>query len=67
MIRRITLPLILLLLGYGFWISTTFKDIAAGVAIFLFGMLCMELGFKALSGFCASAPTAPGKAWVSVS
>jgi phosphate:Na+ symporter len=50
MIRRLSLPLVLLALGYGFWISATFKDIAAGVAIFLFGMLCMEQGFKAFTG-----------------
>ncbi|MCB1775443.1 MAG: Na/Pi cotransporter family protein, partial [Gammaproteobacteria bacterium] len=50
MVRRISLPLVLLALGYGLWISATFKDIAAGVAIFLFGMLCMEQGFKAFSG-----------------
>ena len=50
MIRRLSFPLVLLALGYGFWISATFKDIAAGVAIFLFGMLCMEQGFKAFSG-----------------
>ncbi|MCP5317602.1 MAG: Na/Pi cotransporter family protein [Chromatiaceae bacterium] len=37
-------------LAYGFWVSPTFKDIAAGVAIFLFGMLCMEEGFRAFSG-----------------
>ena len=38
------------MLAYGFWASTSFKDIAAGVALFLFGMLCMEQGFKAYSG-----------------
>lgn len=37
-------------MGYGFWLSPTFKEIAAGVAVFLFGMLCMEQGFKAFSG-----------------
>ncbi|MCP5313043.1 MAG: Na/Pi cotransporter family protein [Chromatiaceae bacterium] len=50
MYRRLTLPIIIALLAYGFWISSTFKDIAAGVAIFLFGMLCMEEGFRAFTG-----------------
>ncbi len=50
MIRRILLPSILLILAYGFWISPDFKEIAAGVAIFLFGMLAMEQGFQAFTG-----------------
>jgi len=48
--RRLILPIIVVILGYGFWLSPTFKDIAAGVAIFLFGMLCMEEGFRAFTG-----------------
>ncbi len=50
MLGRIFLPSIFLVLSYGFWVSTSFKDIAAGVALFLFGMLCMEQGFKAYNG-----------------
>lgn len=50
MLRRIFLPTILAILGYGFWISPDFKEISAGVAIFLFGMLSLEEGFKAFSG-----------------
>ncbi len=50
MLRRILLPTILLILAYGFWISPDFKTIAAGVAIFLFGMLALEEGFKAFTG-----------------
>ncbi|MEN8303419.1 MAG: Na/Pi symporter, partial [Campylobacterota bacterium] len=50
MLRRIFLPSILLVLGYGFWISPDFKEISAGVAIFLFGMLSLEEGFRAFSG-----------------
>lgn len=50
MLGRILLPSIFLVLSYGFWISSSFKDISAGVALFLFGMLCMEEGFKAYSG-----------------
>ena len=40
----------MILLGYGFWISPNFKEITAGVAIFLFGMLSLEEGFRAFSG-----------------
>lgn len=47
---RIFLPSLFLALCYGFWMSTSFKDVAAGVALFLFGMLCMEQGLKAYSG-----------------
>jgi len=50
MLRRIFLPAILIILGYGFWVSPDFKEIAAGVAIFLFGMITLEEGFKAFSG-----------------
>ncbi|MES9843942.1 MAG: Na/Pi symporter, partial [Candidatus Sedimenticola sp. 6PFRAG5] len=50
MIRKILLPTILLILAYGFWISPNFKEISAGVAIFLFGMLFLEEGFKAFTG-----------------
>jgi phosphate:Na+ symporter len=50
MLGRIFLPIIVLALGYGFWASNSFQDLAAGVALFLFGMLCMEQGFKVFSG-----------------
>ncbi|MCP5445275.1 MAG: Na/Pi cotransporter family protein, partial [Chromatiaceae bacterium] len=50
MTRKIFLPTILLVLAYGFWISPDFKEISAGVAIFLFGMLSLEEGFKAFTG-----------------
>ena len=50
MLRKILLPTIFLVLGYGFWVSPDFKVIAAGVAIFLFGMLSLEEGFKAFTG-----------------
>jgi len=49
-LKKILLPSILLILAYGFWISPDFKEIAAGVAIFLFGMLFLEEGFKAFTG-----------------
>jgi len=50
MLKKIFLPSILLVLAYGFWVSPDFKEIAAGVAIFLFGMLFLEDGFKAFTG-----------------
>ncbi len=50
MIRKLFLPSIFVVLTYGFWVSPDFKEIAAGVAIFLFGMLSLEEGFKAFTG-----------------
>lgn len=50
MLKKIILPVILLILGYGFWISPNFKEISAGVAIFLFGMFSLEEGFNAFTG-----------------
>ena len=50
MFKKIILPSIFIILSYGFWISPDFKQIAAGVAIFLFGMLSLEQGFKAFTG-----------------
>ena len=50
MIKRIVLPAILAVLAVGFWISPNFKEIAAGVAMFLFGMLFLEDGFRAFTG-----------------
>ena len=48
--KKILLPTILLVLAYGFWVSPNFKTIAAGIAIFLFGMLSLEQGFQAFTG-----------------
>ena len=50
MLRKILLPSIFFVLAYGFWVSPDFKEIAAGVAIFLFGMLMLEEGFRAFTG-----------------
>jgi phosphate:Na+ symporter len=50
MLKKTLLPTILLILAYGFWVSPDFKEIAAGVSIFLFGMLFLEDGFKAFTG-----------------
>lgn len=41
---------ILCLLGYALWASPELKQIAAGVAIFLFGMLSLESGFRRFTG-----------------
>ncbi len=48
--KRSLLPVILVLLIFSFWISPDFQEIAAGVAIFLFGMLMLEDGFNRFSG-----------------
>ena len=40
----------LLLMGYTFWLNNNINQIAAGVAIFLLGMLAIEDGFQRLSG-----------------
>jgi phosphate:Na+ symporter len=50
MMKKLLLPVILSLLLAGFWLSPDFQEIAAGVAIFLFGMLMLEDGFKLFSG-----------------
>ncbi len=50
MVKKIILPVILIVLAWGFWVSPEFKEIAAGVAIFLFGMMALEEGFKAFTG-----------------
>ena len=50
MLKKILLPSIFILIAYGFWISPNFKEIAAGIAIFLFGMLSLEEGFRTFSG-----------------
>ncbi|SEK88804.1 Na/Pi cotransporter family protein [Ectothiorhodospira marina] len=48
--RRYWLPVVFIILGYGFWVSPHFKEIAAGVALFLFGMISLEKGFKVFTG-----------------
>lgn len=48
--HKALLLIIIPLLSYGFWLSAEFKGIAAGVSIFLFGMLSLEQGFKAFTG-----------------
>lgn len=48
--KRYLLPVAIAILIVGFWLSPDFQQIAAGVAIFLFGMLMLEDGFRRLSG-----------------
>ena len=50
MLKKISLPLVLAFLAYAFWVSSDFTEIAAGIALFMFGMLCLEDGFKAFTG-----------------
>lgn len=50
MLKKVLLPTILVLLAYGFWVSPDFKDVAAGIALFMFGMILLEEGFKAFTG-----------------
>lgn len=38
------------LLALGFWLSANFKTVVAGIAIFLFGMLSLQKGFKFFTG-----------------
>lgn len=50
MYRKIILLSVFIILAYGFWVSPNLKQISAGVAIFLFGMLALEEGFRAFIG-----------------
>ena len=47
---KILLPVAIGVLIFGFWLSPDFQQIAADVAIFLFGMLMLEEGFRQFSG-----------------
>jgi phosphate:Na+ symporter len=48
--KKVMIPLLLLAVGYVIGISSEFKIIAAGIAIFLIGMYFMEDGFKTFAG-----------------
>ncbi len=48
--KRTLVVVLVAILMFGFWLSADFQEIAAGVAIFLFGMLMLEDGFKLFSG-----------------
>ena len=49
MIKKLILPTVLFLMAYACWNSPTFKEVAAGVAILLIGMIMLEEGFKAFT------------------
>jgi phosphate:Na+ symporter len=49
-VTRYYLPIIIAALLLAFWASPDAQEIAAGVAIFLFGMLMLEDGFKLFGG-----------------
>jgi phosphate:Na+ symporter len=68
MLRKTFLPAIFLLLAYGFTVSADFKTITAGVAIFLFGMLSLEEGFKTFTagGLEKMLRAATNKLWKSM-
>ena len=50
LLKRMLFPVIMLLLAVSFWSRPQLQQIAAGVAIFLFGMLSLERGFQSFSG-----------------
>ncbi len=50
MFRKIYLPVVAVLLAWGFWLSDDFLRLSAGVALFMFGMLSLEQGFQAFTG-----------------
>lgn len=50
MLRKLTFPLSILLLGYFMWLGSSFMQLALGVSFFIFGMICLEDGFKLFAG-----------------
>jgi phosphate:Na+ symporter len=48
--RHLPLILALAFLAWAFWSSPTLTEIAAGIAIFLFGMISLERGFRTFTG-----------------
>lgn len=50
LLKRLLFPVIMILLAAGFWTSPTLQILAAGVALFLFGMMLLERGFQGFSG-----------------
>lgn len=48
--KKYFLPVVISLLVLAFWLEPDLQEIAAGVAIFLFGMLMLEDGFKLFGG-----------------
>jgi len=50
MLKNSILIITIFLLSYGFWINSDFKTIVSGIAIFLFGMLSLQQGFRSFTG-----------------
>jgi phosphate:Na+ symporter len=49
-VQKLWLAALFLLLGYTFWVSPDISEIAAGIALFLFGMRSLETGFQSFTG-----------------
>ncbi|MDH5396633.1 MAG: Na/Pi symporter [Cyclobacteriaceae bacterium] len=49
MLKKLLLPLIITLLAIAFWLYPAIKEISAGVAVLLFGIVALENGFKAFT------------------
>jgi phosphate:Na+ symporter len=49
MLKNIFLFVILFIIGISFWLIPNFREISAGVAILLFGMIALENGFKSFA------------------
>lgn len=50
MLRKFTLPVVLLFIAYVLWVGAEFMELALGIAFFIFGMICLEDGFKSFVG-----------------
>jgi phosphate:Na+ symporter len=50
MFRKLYLPVVSVLLAWGFWLSDDFLRLSAGISLFMFGMLSLERGFQAFTG-----------------
>lgn len=49
-LRPLLLLLVAIVLGYTFWSSAGLLQLGAGLALFLFGMQCLEEGLRDLAG-----------------
>lgn len=49
-LKKPFIPLLLVVLGISFWYSGAWLRLASGIALFLFGMQCLEEGLKQLAG-----------------
>ncbi len=49
MFKNLILFIVLILIGISFWLIPNFREISAGVAILLFGMISLENGFKSFA------------------